>query len=478
MNPEDDDYFAAEGVPREPPEESAPTKRRGGPAPASLTFDQGLPANIDAERTLLGAVLLDNTAWEEIRQSLKPVDFSLDSHRRIALRMRDLFRSDHAVDIVTLANELARNKEIESIGGVAYLASLTEGLPRHPVIDEYIRIVKDKSVLRQLMLVCSETIARAADQGESGLEVTAELMSQLEKLTTPSQSTNKAPIQNFIVESLAEINREYAEKLSPCIPTGNAWLDSKMGGGFRQGHITIIAARPKVGKTAAGVSSMAYNLKLGRKVVMFSLEMEKLEILKNLVPYVVDLPNIVVNRPWLQTPEQNRLVNEAMNTIVEWPLSVYDGDMDCDEVCWTIDRETRQGDEVLFVLDHFGLMTSSEKDIRKRYVENSDRLRRKMKHKKAALLSLFQLNEVPREYADKRPQPGDIGESKKPLQDCFAMVLLHRYQDKETLKMTKKANINLALIRGGGSSGNVDCEFDTRRLCFDAQAEIDFEQQD
>jgi replicative DNA helicase len=303
-------------------------------------------------------------------------------------------------------------------------------------------------------------------------------MNELEKIAAPGLTDKKAHVQNFIVEALAEINHEYASKTSPCIPTGNAWLDSKMGGGYRHGHITIVAARPKVGKTGYAVSSIAYNLQRGRRVVMFSLEMEKAEILKNLVPYAVDLPNLVVARPWLQTPAQNQLVNQAMNTIVEWPLSVYDGDMDCDEVCWTIDRETKQGDEVLFVLDHFGLMTGSEKDIRKRYVENSDRLRRKMKHKRAALLSLFQLNEVPREYADKRPQPGDIGESKKPLQDCFAMVLLHRYQDKETLRMTKKANINLALIRGGGSSGNVDCEFNSKNLSFEAEAELEYEGND
>ena len=440
----------------------------------NLQLDNGLPANMAAERTILGAVLLDNAAYAEAPEKLTEEDFSLDSHRRIFLRMTELMNSQRAVDIVTLANELARFKEVESIGGVAYLASLTEGLPRRPVIEEYIRIVKDKSVLRQLMVTCSQAIARAADQSETGLEVTAELMSQLEKLTIPSQNANKAPVANFIVEAMGEINREYAEKLSPCIPSGNPWFDSKTGGGYRHGHITIVAARPKIGKSGWGVNSIAYNCKLGRRVVLFSLEMEKLEILKNLVPYVVDLPNIVVSRPWLQTPEQNALVNQAMNTIVEWPLSVYDGDMDCDEVCWTIDREARKGDEILFVLDHFGLMTGAEKDIRKRYVENSDRLRRKMKHKKAALLSLFQLNEVPREFADKRPQPGDIGESKKPLQDCFAMVLLHRYMDKETLKMTRKANINLALLRGGGSSGNVDGEFNTRKLCFEAEAELDY----
>jgi replicative DNA helicase len=273
--------------------------------------------------------------------------------------------------------------------------------------------------------------------------------------------------------------REYQEKTPRGIPTGNAWLDAKMGGGYRKGRYTIVAARPKVGKTGMGVLSTAYNCLRGTRVVWFSLEMDHEEVELNLVPYVVDLPNIVVVKPELRTPEQQALVMQGLCTIGEWPLTIYDGDMDCDQICWAIDREARKEGDVLFVLDHFGLIAGGDRDIRKRYVENSERLRKKIKqHKNAALLNLFQLGEVPREFADKRPQPGDISESKKPLQDCFAMVLLHRYQDKETLRMTKKANINLALIRGGGSAGNVDGEFNARRLCFEAEAELEYEGQD
>src|ERR1700758_2672577 len=142
-------------------------------------FDAGLPANIDAEKTILGAILLDNAAHSEASEKIDADDFSLDSHRRIFLRMSELMNTQRAVDIVTLAEELARNKEIESVGGVSYLASLTEGLPRRPVIDEYIRIVKDKSLLRQLMLICSAAIARAADQSETALDVLNAAESQL-----------------------------------------------------------------------------------------------------------------------------------------------------------------------------------------------------------------------------------------------------------------------------------------------------------
>jgi replicative DNA helicase len=144
-----------------------------------LTLDAGLPANIDAEKTILGAILLDNAAYSEAAEKLEADAFSLDSHRRIYLRMGELVDAQRPVDIVTLSNELARYKEVEAVGGVAYLASLTEGLPRRPVIEEYIRIVKDKSLLRKLMLICSSAIARAADQSEDAIGVLDVTESQL-----------------------------------------------------------------------------------------------------------------------------------------------------------------------------------------------------------------------------------------------------------------------------------------------------------
>ena len=443
---------------------------------ASPPIDLGMPADIDAEKTILGAVLLDNEAWAQIRERLTPADFSLDSHQRIAVRMNGLAKEGHAIDMITLSAALRKHDELESVGGVAFLASLTEGLPRRPMIEEYIALVKEKSVLRKLMTICSETLNRCTDQAESAMELTAQLSGKIEKLTEPAMQANKASIQSHIHELMDRVATEYAERKPQSIPTGNGWLDAQMGGGFRKGRYTIVAARPKIGKSGFGAQATAYNCIRGTaRVVWFSLEMDHEEIELNLVPYIVDLPNSVVVKPEIRTPEQQLQVLKGLAAIGEWPLTIYDGDMDCEQICWAIDREARKPGDVLFILDHFGLISGGDKEIRKRYVDNSERLRKKIKqHKNAALLNLFQLGEVPREYADKRPQVGDISESKKPLQDCFAMVLLHRYMDKETLRTTKKANINLALIRGGGSSGNVDCTFDTRKLGFDAEAELDY----
>ena len=201
MNVKDvDDFFLSDKTPEPPPEpEPAPVKepppsepkrngyKRERESAADLAFDAGLPSNVDAEKTILGAVLLDNNALKEISISLESEDFSLDSHRRIWLRMSNLYDAGRPIDIVTLSSELAKNKEIETVGGVAYLASLTEGLPRRPVIDEYIRIVADKSIARNIMQVSASIIARAADQSESASQTLSILEAQLVALKDRSR---------------------------------------------------------------------------------------------------------------------------------------------------------------------------------------------------------------------------------------------------------------------------------------------------
>jgi hypothetical protein len=198
MNTKDiDDFFMPEKVPEPPPEEERvpdpeppPVKRNGYKKETvlpELSFDSGLPANVDAEKTILGAVLLDNQALKEISITLEADDYSLDSHRRIWLRMADLYAAGRTIDIVTLSEELSKHKEIESIGGVAYLASLTEGLPRRPVIDEYIRIVADKGISRKIMLICSSITARAADQSETAAQTLSVLEAQLVQLKDRSR---------------------------------------------------------------------------------------------------------------------------------------------------------------------------------------------------------------------------------------------------------------------------------------------------
>lgn len=205
-----DDYFASDTLPEEPPVQNAPPPELRRAAIPDLTLEAGLPANVDAERTILGAILLDNRDLAAVLKVLTADDLSLDSHRRILLRMADLAESGRAVDIVTLANSLATHKEIEAVGGVAYLASLTEGLPRRPVIGEYLRILKDKSLLRRTMSACSATIARAADQSLAAVDVIAELEAQIATIRQAVPQRNDSPFfvgyRTFTEKAAPEIN--------------------------------------------------------------------------------------------------------------------------------------------------------------------------------------------------------------------------------------------------------------------------------
>jgi hypothetical protein len=124
-----------------------------------------LPASLDAERSILGAVLLDNLAYTQAAEALRPDDFSLDSHRRIYSRMVELAESGRPIDLITLTEELGRHKEVEAVGGVAYITSLTDGVPRRPNIEHYVRIVKDKAMLRALARLGGRLAAEAAAPG-------------------------------------------------------------------------------------------------------------------------------------------------------------------------------------------------------------------------------------------------------------------------------------------------------------------------
>ena len=289
-----------------------------------LTLDAGLPANVDAEKTILGAILLDNSAHSEAAEKLEAEDFSLDSHRRIFLRMTELMDAQRAVDIVTLANELARYKEIEAIGGVAYLASLTEGLPRRPVIEEYIRIVKDKSLLRKLMGICSMAIARAADQGETALEVLGAAETQLMEVTEKGLSHGFQSLHQIVEHSFGTIDNLYKQSREVTgLATGFTDFD-RLTSGLQKGELIIIAARPSMGKTALAIN-MAQNAAIVSKatVAVFSLEMSKESLLRRMLASQAWVDQRKLQTGFLGREDHDKLQN-ALGQLVESHLFIDD----------------------------------------------------------------------------------------------------------------------------------------------------------
>src|ERR1700684_616219 len=277
---------------------------------SDVSLERGLPASVEAERSILGAILLDNHSYNEAAEKLRSEDFSLDSHRRIYSRMAELIDAHRAVDIVTLAEELARRKEVEAVGGVAYLASLTEGLPRRPSIEEYVRIVKDKSLARQLIIICNTAITRAADQSDEALVVLDSAESGLLEVSERGITRGFAGIPEIVRDSFGSIDNLYAQQKEVTGLATHYTQFDKMTSGLQASDLIIIAARPSMGKTAWAIN-IAENAAVrdGRVVAVFSLEMSKESLLRRLLASEAQVNSRKIQTGFLPKEDKGKLLS-------------------------------------------------------------------------------------------------------------------------------------------------------------------------
>ncbi len=442
-------------------------------AASSFTLDAGLPSNADAERTILGAILLDNALLAEAQEKLVAEDFSLDSHQRIFLRMAELSAEGHAIDLVTLAEMLGRNKEVESVGGVAYLASLTEGLPRRPILEEYIRIVKDKSLLRQLMLICSAAIARAADQSEPALDVLNAAESQLLEVGEKGISKGLASLEDIVSGSFGSIDNLYQQAREVTgLATHYSEFD-KMTSGLQKGDLVIIAARPSMGKTAWAVN-IAQNASVRSRAVVaiFSLEMSKEALLRRMLASQAWVDQRKLQTGFLGREDQEKL-RRALEDLVEAPIFIDDtAGISLAEMRAKVRRlRQMQGKVDLILVDYLQLMTASLPSQGGKRMENrtqevsaiSRGLKALAKEMEVPVIALSQLSRSSeRRGDDKRPMLSDLRESGSIEQDADLVAFIHREsyynRDKEEDPDRNKAEIIIAKQRNG-PTGTVNLAF-------------------
>jgi replicative DNA helicase len=447
-----------------------------------LTLDSGLPANVDAEKTILGAILLDNAAHSEAAEKLESDDFSLDSHRRIFLRMSELMDAQHAVDIVTLANELTRYKEVDAVGGVAYLASLTEGLPRRPVIEEYIRIVKDKSLLRKLMAICSMAIARAADQGESALDVLGAAESQLMEVTEKGLTHGFQSLHQIVEHSFGSIDNLYKQSREVTgLATAFTELD-RMTSGLQKGELIIIAARPSMGKTALAIN-IAQNaaIKSGAKVAVFSLEMSKESLLRRMLATQAWVDQRKLQTGFLGREDHDKL-EKALGLLVESQLFIDDtAGISLAEMRAKARRlKQNAGGLDLIVVDYLQLMSATVPSSGRKNYENrtqevsaiSRGLKALAKELDVPVMALSQLSRASeRRGEDKRPLLSDLRESGSIEQDADVVAFIHReayYKRDEEMSETDKARSEIIVAKQrNGPTGTVYLSFLSRFTRFE-----------
>jgi replicative DNA helicase len=254
-----------------------------------LTLEKALPSNVEAERLILGAILLDNTTINQAVERLKTDDFLLTSHRRIYEKMIKLYEQGRGIDPVTLQEELRRAGELDPVGGPAYIASLFDGVPRFSNIDNYTKIVKGKSTLRRLINASNQIMGMAfddEDEPEDVLDRAEQLILSIAEDRIKQGFVHIGEVAGKQLEVIEEIAGR--EQLITGIATGFHDIDY-MTSGLQRGDLIIIAARPSMGKTALAIG-IAQNAALriqhhGQKAVVgiFSLEMSKEQLVQRLL---------------------------------------------------------------------------------------------------------------------------------------------------------------------------------------------------
>src|SRR6185436_19254520 len=238
--------------------------------------DRTLPHNLEAERSVLGSILLHNDAFNLAAEVIDSADFFRDAHRRIFDKMVNLVERGDAIDLVTLKEELGRSGDLDEVGGPAYIAALVDGVPRSTNVEHYARIIKEKATLRNLIFSANKILATAYEAEEDADLILDQAEHAIFAIADDKIRDGFVSMKDLAQGSLETIEKLHARKeLVTGVPTGFTDLD-EMTSGLQAGDLVIVAARPSMGKTSL-VLNMAQHVgtKTDMTVGLFSLEMSK-----------------------------------------------------------------------------------------------------------------------------------------------------------------------------------------------------------
>jgi len=447
-------------------------------ATADLAFEKGLPANLDAERFVLGSIMLNDTVYLQVAGVVEPEDFSLEKHRRIFSRMKDLYDRGEKIDRVTVANELMKLSQLESVDGLGYLVSLDHGLPEISNLDSYIRIVRDKSTLRRLIFGAQKVIDRCLigeDEPDEILAGAEETLLKLgegrarEQLSSPASIVEQFPggVNAFLDPS------QRIRGLS----SGFTKFD-EMTGGLHAGELFILAARPSMGKTALALNiaqHVATHPKIRKPVAVFSLEMSSASLLTRLLCAGARVDQHKFRAGFLNADERRRL-QVALADMTDSPLFLDDtAGVNLMDVHAKLRRMQAEHGLSLVVIDYLQLMSSrGRSENRNQEVSAMSRgLKLMAKDLKVPFLVLSQLSRASETRpGDHKPQLSDLRDSGSIEQDADLVAFIYREEvykkDREDIRGL--ADLIIAKQRNG-PIGTVPLTFLGQYTRFENRAE-------
>lgn len=451
-------------------------------ATTDYNIASSLPANVEAERSILGAILLDNLSYNQAAEHLRPEDFFLDSHRRIYTRMIDLAETSRPIDMITLVEELDRKKELEAVGDVGYVSGLLDGVPDRPSIESYIRIVRDKALLRGLIHAANSAIARASEQADPAEEILNDAEATIYQLSEKRIGRGFLGVQEIVKESFGSVDAllQRGQRITG-LATHYEILD-EMTSGLQPSDLVIIAARPSMGKTAFAMN-IAENAAIndGKVVGIFSLEMSREALLLRMLCSSARVDSHKMRTGSLWREDMDKVVR-AMDSLAQAPIFIDDTPGIALSEMRAKARRLQQSQERLdlLIVDYLQLMSGGSG---KRYENRTQEvsaisrgLKGLAKELRVPVVALSQLSRAPesRGSGDHRPQLADLRESGAIEQDADLVMFIFREEvyKPDDPEFEGRAEIIIAKQRNG-PTGRVKLAFVKRSTRFENLAPDD-----
>lgn len=411
------------------------------------------PHNEEAERSALGAVMLNKEVLLDVTEEVKPEDFYNESHREIFDAIMNLYRENTAVDMLTVCEELNRRKTLDMVGGRAYIATLTAEVPSTANAGEYAKIVSEKAMLRRLITAAEDITIKGYDDKMAAEELLDYAEGDIFRIAQKRQRNDYAKIQDVLMKNLRIIDQAVQNKGQVIgLPTGFKQLDEKTSG-LQPSDLIIVAARPGMGKTAFALNIAQQSaVKAGASVLIFSLEMSQEQLGQRLIAMQARVESEKLKKGTLDLKDWDR-INFALNELNNTKIVIDDTPgisiMEMRNKCRRLKVE--QGLD-LIVVDYLQLMTfDGRADSRQQEISALSRhLKLLAREMNCPVIVLSQLSRAPELRQDKRPMLSDLRESGSIEQDADIVMFLYRddYYNENTEK-PGVCEINIAKHRSG-----------------------------
>ncbi len=413
------------------------------------------PQNMEAEKSILGGLMLEQEAWDDVSEILVEDDFYKPSHKRIYAAIRELHRREMPADLVTVSNLMMEKGELESIGGAAYLAEMSDQTPSTANISSYAKIVQEKSLLRKVINSSQDFVDKAYTQEFENMDSFLDSIEARVFQLTESKTTNGLTDASELVKvSLEKIESLYASQMMITgVPSGFTELD-EMTAGFHPGELTILAARPSMGKTALSLNiALHAALREKKKVAYFSVEMGKEQVMIRMLASSakIRLSDLRVGK--IDDQAWPRLINTAA-ALSETGLFIDDSSgVSPFEIRAKARRMKAKHGLDMIVIDYLQLMSMKNRmESREREVSEISKLLKSVaKELQVPVIALAQLNRGVEGRADRRPMLSDLRESGSIEQDADVIMMIYRedYYDRDKTEIKGVAEIIIAKQRNG-----------------------------